>query len=136
MFDSFSASRDSNSHASRSGGAAPLAAADPNSPPARRIQVEHEIGPDGQRQVVLQDLSYGEGLGWYVQKSIRLDPQQVDALLGALCCARQDPRRSPHGDRDAQNDASPGTAPCTAPCTDGRAPREGQILSIEDLLKN
>ena len=40
----------------------------------RRIEVRVETDDDGRRQVVLEDLSYGPGIGWYVQKTIRLDP--------------------------------------------------------------
>ena len=59
----------------------------------RRIEVRVETDDDGRRQVVLEDLSYGPGIGWYVQKTIRLDPEQVDALMGSLCCAKQESRR-------------------------------------------
>ena len=51
----------------------------------RRVEVRVETDNDGRRQVILEDFSYGPGIGWYVQKTIRLDPQQVDALMGALC---------------------------------------------------
>jgi hypothetical protein len=58
-------------------------------PEPRRIEVTVSSSADGRRQVVLQDLSFGSGIGWYAQKTIRLDPQQVEALMGALCCVRQ-----------------------------------------------
>ena len=57
--------------------------------PERRIDVKVTHNEDGTRQVILQDLTYSPGIGWYAQKTIRLDPQQVDALMGALCCVRQ-----------------------------------------------
>ena len=60
----------------------------------RRIEVRVTHKEDGSRHVVLQDLSYGAGIGWYPQKTIRLDPRQVEALMGALCCARQSARES------------------------------------------
>ena len=59
----------------------------------RRVEVRVETDNDGRRQVILEDFSYGPGIGWYVQKTIRLDPQQVDALMGALCCAKQESQR-------------------------------------------
>jgi hypothetical protein len=59
----------------------------------RRVEVRVETDDDGRRQVILEDFSYGPGIGWYVQKTIRLDPQQVDALMGALCCAKQESQR-------------------------------------------
>ena len=84
----------------------------------RRIEVQVTQGPDGKRQVVLQDLSHGPGVGWYVQKTIRLDREQVDALLGALCCAR-------HG----------GSFPCPE-AEKGSAAPDTRILQIEHLLKS
>ena len=59
----------------------------------RRVEVRVESDDDGRRLVILEDFSYGPGIGWYVQKTIRLDPQQVDALMGALCCAKQESQR-------------------------------------------
>ena len=55
----------------------------------RRVEVSISHDASGKRIVSLEDLSYGPGVGWYVQKTIRLDPEQVDALLRSLCCARQ-----------------------------------------------
>ena len=84
----------------------------------RRIEVHITQGPDGTRQVLLQDLSHGPGVGWYVQKTIRLDREQVDALLRSLCCAR-------HG----------GSLPCPDKAS-GPDAKEARILSIESLLKS
>jgi len=53
------------------------------------VEVAISYDAAGKRVVALEDLSYGPGVGWYVQKTIRLDPEQVDALLRSLCCARQ-----------------------------------------------
>ena len=55
----------------------------------RRVEVVVTDSTDGRRQVELRDLSYGPGIGWYTQKTIRLDPEQVEALMGSLCCAKQ-----------------------------------------------
>lgn len=57
--------------------------------PQRRVDVVVAEDENGRRQVVLRDLSLGHGVGWYAQKTIRLDPEQVDALMRALCCAKQ-----------------------------------------------
>jgi hypothetical protein len=84
----------------------------------RRIEVHITHGPGGTRQVLLQDLSHGPGVGWYVQKTIRLDREQVDALLRSLCCVR-------HG----------GSLPCPDAAKSTGAP-EARILSIESLLKS
>jgi len=54
----------------------------------RRVEVVVEQKEDGRREVLLQDLSFGSGVGWYVQKTMRLDPEQVEALLKSLCVAR------------------------------------------------
>ena len=59
----------------------------------RRIDVRVELDDGGRQQIIIQDLSYGPGIGWYAQKTIRLDPEQLEALLGALSCARQESRR-------------------------------------------
>jgi len=53
------------------------------------VEGAHEQPGRRRRQVVLRDMSFGEGIGWYTQKTIRLDPEQVDALMRALCCAKQ-----------------------------------------------
>jgi len=72
--------------------AAPAAgepAARPRPRPAnRRVEVVVEEKADGRSEVLVQDLSYGPGVGWYVQKTMRLDPEQVEALLKSLCVAR------------------------------------------------
>lgn len=62
---------------------------------SRRIEVVVSEAPGGQRQVLLQDLSYGPGVGWYVQKTIALDAAHVDALLRSLCCVRQPGKACP-----------------------------------------
>ena len=72
----------------------------------RRVEVRITVDKTGGRQVVLQDMSFGSGVGWYTQKSIHLDQQQVEALMGALCACRQIAQRDsdtacPAGARDA-----------------------------------
>lgn len=38
----------------------------------------------GKSKIELRLLGWGEGIGWYVQKSIQLDPLQIRALRGML----------------------------------------------------
>ncbi len=52
----------------------------------RRIEVNRVFEEDGSSYVLLQDMSFGPGVGWYPQKTIRLDGEQVEALLKKLCC--------------------------------------------------
>lgn len=56
--------------------------------PERRIDVSLIDDPTCGPSVVLRELSYGVGIGWYAQRSLQLDAQEADALLKALCCAR------------------------------------------------
>jgi hypothetical protein len=67
-----------------------------STPPSddRRIEVTEVIDEHGISQVLVQDLRHGAGVGWYVQRTIRLDRAEVDALLRKLCCARQARSRS------------------------------------------
>ncbi len=61
----------------------------------RRVEVSVTVDSAGERQVVLQDMSYGNGIGWYTEKSVRLDSKQVEALLRSLCTCRQHPSTAP-----------------------------------------
>ncbi len=84
----------------------------------RRFEVRFEPDETGRRRhVVLREFGWGPGVGWYVVKTLRLDPSQVDALLGALCCARQECSAGNPQDNPARQ----------LPCG------EGQVLSLEDL---
>jgi hypothetical protein len=56
---------------------------------SRRVEVVVAEAGSGAKEVLVRDMSHGDGVGWYVQRTIRLDAQQVDALMRALCCARQ-----------------------------------------------
>ena len=68
----------------------------------RRIDVRVELDDGGRQQIIIQDLSYGPGIGWYAQNTIRLDPEQLEALLGALSCARQESRRMRNSSRKSR----------------------------------
>ena len=75
----------------------------------------------GERQVLLQDMSFGNGIGWYTEKSVRLDSKQVEALLRSLCACRQHPSTAP---AVIQRD-------CGVKATDGR---ETKILTFPSIL--
>ena len=61
----------------------------------RRVEVTITVDSTGERQVILQDMSFGNGIGWYTEKSVRLDSKQVEALLRSLCACRQHPSTAP-----------------------------------------
>ena len=42
------------------------------------------VASRGKTRLELRLLGWGEGIGWYVQKSIQLDPLQIRALRGIL----------------------------------------------------
>lgn len=42
------------------------------------------VASGGKTRLVLRLLGWGEGIGWYVQKSIQLDPLQIRALRAIL----------------------------------------------------
>ena len=61
--------------------------------PNQRFEVEVCERGGGRRELTLKELSFGTGVGWFVQKSISLEAPQVEALLKALCCLRAQPSR-------------------------------------------
>ena len=63
--------------------------------PNRRVEVSVSFDKSGERQVLLQDMSFGHGIGWYTEKSVRLDSKQVEALMRSLCACRQHPSTAP-----------------------------------------
>jgi len=62
--------------------------------PNQRFEVEVCERGGGRRELTLKELSFGTGVGWFVQKSIWLEAPQVEALLKALCCLRAQPSRT------------------------------------------
>lgn len=42
------------------------------------------LASEGKTKLELRLLGYGEGIGWYVQKSLQLDPLQIGALKTML----------------------------------------------------
>ena len=77
--------------------------------PSRRVEVTVAFDHTGERLVVLKDMSFGNGVGWYTEKSVSLDSKQVEALLRSLCACRQHPSLGPRADcAEAADDRSAG----------------------------
>lgn len=49
-----------------------------------KVEIWTRAGDDGAPVLELVEYSWGSGLGWYVQKRLRLDAGQVDALKALL----------------------------------------------------
>ncbi len=91
--------------------------------PNRRVEVSVSFDKSGERQVLLQDMSFGHGIGWYTEKSVRLDSKQVEALMRSLCACRQHPSTAPTAGQSA------------APQPDGvKDGRETKILTFPSVL--
>jgi hypothetical protein len=61
-----------------------------------KVEVWSRTEEDGSLSLELVECSWGSGVGWYVQKRVRLDGAQVEALrvlLGAGLVAAPRPRR-------------------------------------------
>jgi hypothetical protein len=54
-------------------------------------RLEVALGPDAQdgRMLELRRLSWGDGIGWYCQQTLRLDPREAENLLWALRSSRR-----------------------------------------------
>ena len=64
----------------------------------QRLDVVLSPTPTGEPELELRRLSWGKGVGWYRQSTLRLDPAEAEALLQTLrtnCRAwRKSPERS------------------------------------------
>ncbi|RUL88916.1 hypothetical protein [Tautonia sociabilis] len=56
----------------------------PGSAPYRRLQVSLEQDGDGKLLICLAEQDYAEGIGWFTQRSLALDPRQWARLQAAL----------------------------------------------------
>lgn len=56
----------------------------PDASSQSKIEIWTRPGEDGTPILELVEYSWGSGLGWYVQKRLRLDAGQVDALKALL----------------------------------------------------
>ncbi|QDV33320.1 hypothetical protein [Tautonia plasticadhaerens] len=56
----------------------------PGSAPCQRLQVALEQGEDGRLTICLADQHHAEGIGWFTQRSMQLDPTQWAQLQGVL----------------------------------------------------
>lgn len=89
----------------------------PGSGPHQRVQVALHQKPDGGLQIELRDQHFGEGIGWFDQRTMSLEPrqwQQLQALLGTKATSDV---------LNEQADATPATLPFPGPRTkDPRRP--------------
>jgi hypothetical protein len=58
-----------------------------------KIEVWTRAAEDGSTHLELVEYSWGSGIGWYVQKRMRLDPGQVEALKALLAQTPAEPPR-------------------------------------------
>jgi hypothetical protein len=56
----------------------------PDASSQSKIEIWTRSGEEGTPVLELVEYSWGSGLGWYVQKRLRLDAGQVDALKALL----------------------------------------------------
>jgi hypothetical protein len=56
----------------------------PDAASQSKVEIWTRPGDDGAPVLELVEYSWGSGLGWYVQKRLRLDSGQVDALKTVL----------------------------------------------------
>lgn len=111
-------------------------AARPDDQP-RRIEVNRILNDDGSSVVLVQDMSYGPGVGWYPQKTIRLDDAQVSALLRKLCCAR---RRPGAAVGSTTGGSTPGGERTDLPCIADAAPAPSEeapetIVKLAEIIE-
>jgi hypothetical protein len=62
----------------------------PGSAPFQRLEVALEQRPDGRLVIDLRDQHFAEGIGWFDQRRMTLDPrqfQQLQAVLGLKSAA-------------------------------------------------
>ena len=64
----------------------------PSSDPGDRLLVVLVHTKAGKSQVVLRQQSWAEGIGWYDQKSLALDPHQLRQLKAVLGCRSFSPQ--------------------------------------------
>jgi hypothetical protein len=62
-----------------------------------RLEVALCLDSQGSRTVELRRLSWGDGVGWYCQQTLRLDPREAENLLWALKGGRRKWRDQPSG---------------------------------------
>lgn len=52
--------------------------------PTSRLEVAMCMEAQGERTLELRRLSWGDGVGWYCQQTLRLDPHEAESLFWAL----------------------------------------------------
>lgn len=56
----------------------------PGSLDDERLLVVHRHQPNGGSRIELRQQTFGEGVGWFTQSSVVIEPEQLAALQGAL----------------------------------------------------
>jgi hypothetical protein len=56
----------------------------PGSAPLERLQVALVQRPDGRLMIDLREQHYAEGIGWFDQRTMELEPRQFQQLQAAL----------------------------------------------------
>jgi hypothetical protein len=56
----------------------------PGSKPHQRLQVVLVAGRDGRLSIDLREQHYAEGIGWFDQRTLALDPRQFQRLQAVL----------------------------------------------------
>lgn len=59
----------------------------PGHAPHQRLRVGLVQGRDGRLSLELCEQDHAEGIGWFDQRTLRLDPQQLRQLKAVLCPA-------------------------------------------------
>jgi hypothetical protein len=60
--------------------------------PWQRLQVSVSQGDDGHLLIDLREQHYAEGIGWFDQRRLELDPRQLQELQGVLGLKTELPR--------------------------------------------
>ena len=61
-----------------------LLAVIPGSCDNEQLLVVHRHSADGRSRIELRQQTWGEGVGWFTQSSVPIEPEQLAALRGAL----------------------------------------------------
>ena len=70
----------------------------PSAEGLEKVDVVVEHNSDGKRDIVVRQLAWGNGVGWFVQRTIRLTNAQVKEIAALIANESQPP---------AQEDAAP-----------------------------
>jgi hypothetical protein len=102
--------------------------------PNQRLEVELSLEGQGRRELVLRELCWGTGVGWFTHKSVKLEAPQIDSLLKALCCLRQPSSRErccPLLEGQGAAGAGEAEAPGDAVASAGKGPSSSKVLRVD-----